>query len=302
MAAEFDVSLLLTAPVGDLVLRLRTSTLSALSAALPSAVGLCGAGAGGAVLLFLGVLLEKGAEIGAAELVEYTQAAALAIESPHPEETGPLDRKYSPACSRKVLRGDIVMYVLRSSLLSAVVCRVCAGVAAAATQLGAPGTALDPVTTLIRKALPAHVLTTAHVDFVKLALAARAYNVAAATLDAMPLYAVAQGVTARDALLFHYYSGLVFCGAEAWAHATGMFKTVETHAIGQRHCSERSREIPIPLAVHLSSGSRHLRHSTGGLQETSSFSRDRPAEHCSRDRQLPHRAHCCFSDTPSSPP
>ena len=103
MAAEFDVSLLLTAPVGDLVLRLRTSTLAALSAALPSAVGLCGAGAGGAVLLFLGVLLEKGAEIGPAELVKYAQAAALSIESPHPEESGPLDREYSSACIGRFL-------------------------------------------------------------------------------------------------------------------------------------------------------------------------------------------------------
>ena len=154
------------------------------------------------------------------------------------------------------------------------VCRVCAGVAAAATQLGAPGTALGPVTNLIRKALPAHVLTTAHVDFVKLALASRAYNVAAATLDAMPLYAVAQGVTARDALLFHYYSGLVFCGAEAWARATGMFKTVGTSHRETALFRLGSNARPHPLAVHLPSGSRHLCYSARGLQKTSSRSCD----------------------------
>lgn len=34
------------------------------------------------------------------------------------------------------------------------------------------------------------------------------------------------GSTPRDVLLFHYYGGLLFCGAEDWAQAAGFFKTV----------------------------------------------------------------------------
>jgi len=93
--------------------------------------------------------------------------------------------------------------------------------------LGTPRIALQPVTALVKMVAP-HTLTGVHVDFVKLALLTRTYSAAATLLDATPLYSVASGVSTRDVLLFHYYAGLVFCGAEAWASATGMFKIVSS--------------------------------------------------------------------------
>ena len=82
------------------------------------------------------------------------------------------------------------------------------------------------VAALTKNLLTPNVLTTAHVDFVRLALAARAYDTGAAVVAATPVHSVAAGTSPRDALLFHYYGGLLSCGAESWAQAAGLFKTV----------------------------------------------------------------------------
>ena len=106
--------------------------------------------------------------------------------------------------------------------------RVCAGVASSASLIGAPEQALDALAGLLAHTLPPNVLTTAHLDFVKLVLAERKFAPAVSVLEKCPLFSVAAGMQPTDALLFYYYAGLIFCGAELWARAAGMFRTVRT--------------------------------------------------------------------------
>lgn len=180
-------TLLLTTRSSALAPLLRDLSPAALAAAVPSVVGVCSAGGAAAALVFISVLLEKGCEIRPAELIALSQAVANAL--------GEVGRCDVPADGERLGASSLIGVppCPPLPLLTAVVCRVSAGVAAAAMQAGAPRSALKSVAALLSSALAPNVLTAAHVDFVKLALAARAYDPGAAALSALPVHSVSEG-------------------------------------------------------------------------------------------------------------
>ncbi len=127
------------------------------------------------------------------------------------------------------------------------VCKISGAVVAAAGVKQCPQYVTHFLASLVQ-ITPKHIMSKAHVDYAKTALAARDYISGASLVENLKLYDVAPGMVPRDVLLYHFYSGLLFCGAEKWSLASGMFKTVSglgfVFFAGPTSCSTSPTSVP----------------------------------------------------------
>jgi hypothetical protein len=106
------------------------------------------------------------------------------------------------------------------------VLKLVTALASAAEKTRRPETVAPFLASLLRHAASRHVLSSAHLLYVKSALAAHDYVGGATAVEDFAFFDVAPSTQPRDVLLYHYNAGLLLCGAERWAQASGMFKTV----------------------------------------------------------------------------
>lgn len=179
---------------GGTFTQLATFPLEALAASVSSFTRLCDGGAGSGVLSCVAISLSKGATFEAEELIDIVKllTPVSAIDPSLPVE-------------------------LLSTLGSAI--------SSSANKLKCHRTVLPFLGSLARFAASDNMFWPVHLDFVKAALSARDYVGGTAVLLDITLYDVARGSAPRDVLLYHYYAGLLLCGAERWSLAVGMFKT-----------------------------------------------------------------------------
>ena len=112
-------------------------------------------------------------------------------------------------------------------------------------------------------------LTKAHVDFMRVAVARKAFDTARLVAD-VPMFTLATfpeqrksaaeaakdlgGVTSVDVLTYYFCSGSVFCFHQLWAKAAAAFKTVGAPVLdSSQWFSTRSRRMPLRAhtALHL---------------------------------------------------
>jgi hypothetical protein len=116
--------------------------------------------------------------------------------------------------------------LVTTAFFSAVLSTLGSAISSSASKLKCHRTVLPFLGSLARFAAYDNMFWPVHLDFVKAALSARDYVGGTAVLLDITLYDVARGSAPRDVLLYHYYAGLLLCGAERWSLAVGMFKTV----------------------------------------------------------------------------